>query len=186
MLTDLSNVTFRFFAVNKSKWNEIVYNAEDLINNVKALPKDSQGTGDTRSDILYHCYELLDASLYGIMNGGCDNCVCLGSENCLFPLFEKCITQDEVHLAVEHSCEDSWSWNLDVPRMYGIADKDQWESIRNKLAEMVALPAVKLNEQTESVENVLRLYKDMEAFTVNKDDVILVHGMYEEPEYDDY
>lgn len=182
MLTDLENVTLSFFAVNKRDWEENIYNAEDLITAIKRLLPE----GDTRNTLMEHAQEWLSATVYVLAKGGHLNRVAIGEENQFFSLFKQNLKQDEVYLNVEHSVEDAWRWNTDLPRMYGTIDTDAWESIVKKLHDTLNKSAIELDDEIDSIDTTLTLYRLMQRFKVEQDEIIIFEGVYEEPDTPDY
>lgn len=176
MLKDLENITFRFYAVDKSKWEEIIYNAADLMEAIRNLPDDKEGT-DYKATALHEATQLLEASFFNIVEP--PNCICIGEDCEFFDKFLPHMKQDEQCLKAEHA---GWAWGTDYPMSWGIIDMQRMIDIMSELFILVSTPADKLSKQVKSVDYVVNLYNMLSQFHVKDDQIIVWYAVYEEPD----
>lgn len=177
MLDDLTNITFRFYSVNKAKWESIIYSASDLAEAIRAMPDDTPGN-DLKATALHEAQEFLENAFYNIVVTM--DCICIASDCEFFDKLLPAMVQDEQCLYAEH--KDAWKWGTDYPATWGTIDKTSIKAMESELYRLVNMPAIELSNNVKSVEGVLALYCAFRDFEVGDNDVIVWHGVYEEPD----
>ena len=171
MLDDLTNITFRFYSVNKAKWESIIYSAADLAEAIRAMPDDTPGN-DLKATALHEAQEFLENAFYNIAT---PDCICITSDCEFFDKLLPAMVQDEQCLHAEH--KDAWKRGTDYPATWCTIDKTSIKSMESELCRLVNMPAIELCNNVKSVEGVLALYCEFRAFEVRDEDVIVWHGV---------
>lgn len=179
MLEDIENKAFLFYAVDRSKWVEIIYSAADLMEAIRALPDDKEGT-DRKATALHEASELLSASFFNIVDRV--NCISIGGDCEFFDKFLPHMKQDEECLKAEHA---GWAWITDNPLSFGTIDMQSLTDIKETLATLLSMPADELAKQVKSVDYVVRLYDMMSKFRVKEGQIIVWYTVDEDDSWDD-
>lgn len=177
MLKDLTNITFRFYAVDKSKWSALIYNAADLMESIRSIPDDKEGT-DYKATALHNAVELIETSFFNIIK--ISECICIGEDCEFFDRFLPHMQQDEQCLIAEHT---GWAWGTDYPMSWGTIDTGRIMDIHSELSNLITTCSAKtLSGKVKSVDYTLKLYDTLSNFGIRDDQVIVWQGVYEEPD----
>lgn len=179
MLEDIENKAFLFYAVDKSKWVNIIYSAADLMEAIRALPDDKEGT-DRKATALHEASELLSASFFNIVDRS--NYINIDGSDEFFDKFLPRMKQDEECLKAEHA---GWDCILDYPSSFGTIDMQSLTDIKESLATLLSMPADELAKQVKSVDYVVRLYDMISKFRVKEDQIIVWYTASEDESWYD-